>query len=356
MPEDNSNIKDEQYLHVRRHQNRGDFQESIQSPLSPTSITDNKSIQCNGKQKKQVLAYVTNVDSVSVVDILKGKEILKIPVGFSPLDIAISPNKRYAYITFPDDATLGVISIPGNREVARINLNEPPFTSSVPLGVAVSPDGKFIYTANFDSSNVSIVQATEHGWRVVGEIPLANKPERIAITPNGRLAYVTLRDDNAIAVIDLVVNLPIDTIAAGTRPIDIAINKAFLGLTANPGSDDVTVFNAKLAKTASVSIPVGDRPPGVAFDPESDIAYVTNRSGNSVSVINIFQHQVIDTIPVGIEPIGVAVTEDGRFTTVANSIDNTVSIIDNKKRQVIYTVGVGLEPFFIKTVTLINKY
>lgn len=364
----NGEIKiDEQLQYFRRNLNRKDIQERLKkASLAIPTIQKEERKDCNEKKdckckkskfKKQMLAYVTNIDSVSVVDILAGKEITQIPLDSAPLDVAISPDKRYVYVTFPDDATLGVIAVSNNSVIAIVNLNEPPFISSVPLGVAVSPNGRYIYTANNGTSNVSIVEVTKYGWRVIGEIPLTKKPQRIAITPDGRLAYITLRDDNAIAVADLLVNLPIDeSIAAGTRPIDIAINKAFLGLAANPGSDDVTVFNAKLAKSSPISIPVGDTPPGVAFNPRGTKAYVTNRSGNSVSVIRIFQHQVIDTIPVGQEPIGVAVTEDGRFTVVANSLDNTISIIDNVKRQVIDTVGVGVEPFFVETVTVRKNY
>jgi YVTN family beta-propeller protein len=206
---------------------------------------------------------------------------------------------------------------------------------------------------------MSIIEASKWGWSVIGEIPLTKRPEHLAITPNGRLAYVTLRDDSEIAVVDLLANLQIKIIPAGTRPIGIAINEDYVGLAANPGSNNVTVFNAKLAESSPFTIPVGVRPPSVAFSPEGDIAYVTNRGGMSLSVIDVFLHKVIKTIPVGQEPIGVAVTEDGRFTVVANAVDNTLSIIDNEILRVIYTVGIGLEPFWVKTVTVkrwLNRY
>ena len=119
--------------------------------------------------------------------------------------------------------------------------------------------------------------------------------------------------------------------------------KDSLGIVANPGSDDVTVFNVKLVESSSFTIPVGDTPPDVAFNPKGNIVYVTNRSGNSLSVIDIFWHKVIVTIPVDTQLIGGAVTEIGRFTAIANAVDNTVSIIDNAIRRAIYTVGVGLE-------------
>ncbi|RDY26695.1 YncE family protein [Romboutsia weinsteinii] len=306
----------------------------------------------NYSSKMQILAYVANIDSISVVDILSGKEVIRIPLDVIPLDVVVSPDKKYVYTTYPDDAAIGVISIECNEEIARINLNKPPFTSQVPLAVAVSPNGRFIYVTNFDSQNVSIVEYKNHMWKVIGEIPLTSNAERIAINPDGRLAYVTLPIINEIVVIDLLSNLPISTMSSGELPISVAISKNYVGISANPRSDDITIFNSKLAIASPVNIPVGDRPPGVAFNSKGNLAYVTNRNGNSVSVVNVFLHKVVATIPVGVGPIGVVVTEDNRFTVVANSEDATISIIDNTIKRVVNTVAVGLEPFFLDTITV----
>jgi YVTN family beta-propeller protein len=236
--------------------------------------------------------------------------------------------------------------------VARVKLDRPPFDGRFPVGVGVSPDGKYIYVANNNSLNISVVEAGRYGWRVVAEIPIGKLPSYIALTTDGRLAYVTLRNNNEIAVVDLLVNLPVKTIPAGTRPIGIAINEDYVGFATNGGSDDVTVFNAKLAEVSPVTIAVGDTPVSVAFNPEGDIAYVTNRLSNTVSVIDVFQHKVIATIPVGTQPVGIALTEEGRYSAVANVGEDTVSIIDNSKGTVIDTVAVGEFLFAIKIVTV----
>lgn len=341
-------------LDGRRDPNRKNNVET-QKHTSSNNLRTSANFSINGiDSNTQILAFTTNIESISVVDILAGKEIKRIPLNFTPLDIVISPDKRYAYVTYPDAAALGVISIALSKEIARINLNKAPFISDIPLGADVSPDGRFIYVTNYGSFNISIVEARNDCWKVIGEIPLDKRPERIAITPDGRLGFVTLRDDNEIAVIDLLSNLPLDIIHAGTRPIDIAINKNYLGMAPNALSNNVTVFNAALAKASPISIPVGIRPSGVAFNPKGDIAYITNRNRNSVSVIDVFLHKVIDTIPVGKEPIGVSVTKGGRLIAVANSVDNTVSIINSASRKVINTIDVGLEPFWIAIVSVIK--
>lgn len=367
MSESDEKKINEQDLFGRRKLKRDVIQQTPNISSSENPIDKNnedrkshdKEIDNNSKRGKhgtQVLAYVATVFSVSVVDILKGKEIKRITLDADPIDIAISPDKRFAYVSYYDISALGVIDICENKEVSRVYLNKTPFAGLYPVGVAISPDGKYIYTANHDSSNISVIEAERYCWRVVAEIPLTKAPLYIAVTPNGRLAYATLRENSEIAVSDLITNLLIKIIPAGTRPVGIAINKDYVGFAMNARSNDITVFNGKLAQSSPITIPVsGENPIHAAFNPKGNIAYVTNRFSNTVSVIDVFKHTEITTIPVGIEPIEVAVSEDGRFTVVANSADNTVSIIDTKIRKVIYTVGVGLEPFGIEIVTLTGK-
>ena len=62
--------------------------------------------------------------------------------------------------------------------------------------------------------------------------------------------------------------------------------------------------------TVTTTIPVGKVPYGVAVDPTTHSAYVTNYGGNSVSVIDTTTNTVTTTIPVGSGPYGVAVDPD----------------------------------------------
>ncbi|GJO06765.1 hypothetical protein NJB18091_48440 [Mycobacterium marinum] len=64
--------------------------------------------------------------------------------------------------------------------------------------------------------------------------------------------------------------------------------------------------------------------------PEAGDIYVTNRGGDTVSVIDPTTNAVIDTISVGTNPIEVAVSPTGAEAGdvyVANKGDDTVSVI-----------------------------
>lgn len=155
----------------------------------------------------------------------------------------------------------------------------------------------------------------------------------------GAKAYVTLVNDDAVAVISTSTNTVIDTdpeadgvqhIPVGDRPRGIAIspdgNEAYV---ANAGDDTVSVININAdPKTVVAIIEVGDEPQGVAFAPDGATAYVTNIEDNNVSVIDTATRTQTTTIAVGKSPQSIAVTPDGTTAYVPNFDDNTVTVID----------------------------
>jgi YVTN family beta-propeller protein len=83
----------------------------------------------------------------------------------------------------------------------------------------------------------------------------------------------------------------------------------------------------------------------VNINGHSQTAYVTNRDGNSVSVINTETNTVTNTIGVGNQPMGVSVSSDGTKVYVSNITDSTVSVINTASNTVSATIHVGYGPW-----------
>ena len=147
---------------------------------------------------------------------------------------------------------------------------------------------------------------------------------------SGAKAYVTLVNDNAVAVISTSTNKVTETISVGDRPRGIAISpdgkEAYV---VNADDNTVSVINTA-SKTVVATIPVGREPQGVAFAPDGATAYVTNIKDNTVSVIDATTRTQTTTIAVGRSPqsIAAAVTPHGPRAYVPNFDDNTVTVID----------------------------
>ncbi len=148
----------------------------------------------------------------------------------------------------------------------------------------------------------------------------------------GAMAYVTLVNDDAVAVIRTDTNEVAQTIPVGERPRGIAISpdgqEAYV---ANADDNTVSVIDtATKPKMVVATIPVGREPQGVAFAPDGATAYVTNIKDNTVSVIDTATRTQTTTIAVGRSPqsIAVAVTPHGPRAYVPNFKDDTVTVID----------------------------
>jgi YVTN family beta-propeller protein len=51
-----------------------------------------------------------------------------------------------------------------------------------PVGMALSPDGRWLYTANIDVDSVSVVDTSS--WQVVATIPVGDGPDGIEVVRN----------------------------------------------------------------------------------------------------------------------------------------------------------------------------
>jgi YVTN family beta-propeller protein len=103
---------------------------------------------------------------------------------------------------------------------------------------------------------------------------------------------------------------------------------------------------ASPAQAADVvaTVGVGDRPDRVAFTPDGSTAYISNRTGNTVSVLSLESNTVVATIPVGSLPQGVVVTPDGSRVFVANRNSNAISIINTATNSVVGSIAVAGGP------------
>jgi len=111
----------------------------------------------------------------------------------------------------------------------------------------------------------------------------------------------------------------------------------------NQSEGTVSVIDVA-GNTTVATIPVGNGPTGVAASPGGTRVYVVNQTGDTVSVIDTATNGVIATIPVGETPILVAFTLGGTRAYVTNFGSNTVSVINTATNTVEATLGVGDAP------------
>src|SRR5947207_2428158 len=159
------------------------------------------------------------------------------------------------------------------------------------------------------------------GGSVVGTLPVGNQPYGVGYDSGNGYVYVANYNSNNVSVING--TTVVATVAVGTEPFGVGYDSGNgYVYVANDSSNTVSVISGTIVVT---TIPVGSLPIGVAYDDGNGYVYVANSGSNDLSVIN--GATVVATVLVGNAPSGVAYDSGNGYIYVANNGANTVSVI-----------------------------
>jgi YVTN family beta-propeller protein len=231
-----------------------------------------------------------------------------------------------------------------------------------PRGLAVTPDGRWLLTANQGSADVSVVDTGTR--KEVKRIPVGRNVEFMRMSPDGRRAFVTYEpsseggppgknapshkpdDDEApaeVAVIDVGQWAVVGRIRAAreTEAIEFSPDGKRL-LVANEGDDTVGVYNlATLEKMQSIDVsPFGNRPRGIKIAPDGKTYVVTLENSNNLLLLDAALKPV-KTIPTERGPYGVAFDRAGRYLWVAASRADQLQVFDVRTFAPVGAIPVG---------------
>ncbi|MDD3175695.1 MAG: right-handed parallel beta-helix repeat-containing protein, partial [Candidatus Nanoarchaeia archaeon] len=141
-------------------------------------------------------------------------------------------------------------------------------------------------------------------------------------------------------------------VTVGSGPVDIVINPAgTVAYVSNYTAGTVSVIDLS-TNTVTDTITVGSNPTGLAITPDGSKLYVAKEAAAAVAVITTSNNTITSTIPVTSYPQGMAVTPDGSKLYVCNrgsSYNNTtLSVITVSTGVVAGTITVGAGPTDVK--------
>lgn len=155
----------------------------------------------------------------------------------------------YAFVGSRTVAEVNVLSVGGNGTLS--NLGIPAATDGPVSGLAVSPDGQYLYAANFDGS-INQFQINSNGSLSPlspASVPLPAGNYGIGITPNGQFLFATSDE-----------------------------NKVYQYVIGGDGT---------LTANATPTVNVGDEPVHIEFSPDSEMAYVANWGDGTIGCYSI---------------------------------------------------------------------
>jgi len=136
-------------------------------------------------------AYVTSQRDGQILCVHPGGTFTVIPVGGEPNRLLLSADQNRLYVANGDTDEIEVIDTNTDKLVKRISLLRPgyKFLGAGPSGLAISPDGATLYVT-LDNENALAIIDLRHG-QVLGRIPTGWFPSDVAVSADGRRLFVT---------------------------------------------------------------------------------------------------------------------------------------------------------------------
>lgn len=238
--------------------------------------------------------------SLSVIDIEAKKERRRIDLGGlrRPHGLAEAGGKIY-------------FTCEVNRVIARFD----PATEKIDwlMGtgqdathmITATADQKKIYTANIRSNNVTAFDFSTPPTKVI-QIPVANQPEGIDLSPDGKEVWVGHRGSGNLSVIDTASNKVIEAVKSGGDPYRVRFTPdGKKVLISNPQDNELIVIEAATRKEVK-RIHIDGAPASITVSADSQRAYVTTIQANGIAAIDLASFSVIKTLETGKGPDGIA--------------------------------------------------
>ena len=294
---------------------------------------------------------------------------------------ASSGSKTFAVGTFPDaiatapNGDLALVANYSSNTVTPIDLSNGKMLSSIaagdgPAGIAITPDGKTAYVTDAGTSPVgtTITPINLQTRRALAPITVGAGPQGIAITPDGQTAWVALAgavvSGQAGAIGSSVVSVNLATrhvsapITVGNAPIAIAVSPdgstVWVG---NSYSGSVTPISTS-SNSAGTPIAVTGAPDAIAVTPNGQTVFVADQSSSvaktsNVTAIATSTGVASAPITVGKDPSALAITPDGTTVWVVCSGTGTLEplAVSTLKPSAVGSVAVANGPYAVALVT-----
>lgn len=277
------------------------------------------------------IAFITNQNSnsVSLLDLSKGQKTREIPVPGKPAGVQVIKDLGL-FTVGPDDKTLRRFGFNGEAN-GVLTLD------GGPLGIAAL--GQTIFVS--DWFNARIWQIDGATLTVTAELTTGAAPAGLAVSPDGKWLISADRDADSLSVFALPAGTLHRQIRVGTRPFAVSFDADGRVYAANVGSNDVTVADPNSGEIIT-TLPVGTRPYGVAF--AAGRIFVTNQYADTLSVFDHASFAPVATLDTGEYPEGINSFDNGSKLIVANWFSNTATVFDAITLETLTEIETGDGP------------
>jgi YVTN family beta-propeller protein len=217
---------------------------------------------------------------------------------------AASQSQPLAFVSNQGDG-LSVLDLATLKTLQHVDMQ-----AAGPRGLAVTPDGKYVLTADQKTGAMSVIDA--HSLKVVRSIHIGTSPEFMRVLPDGSKAFVTYEPESAIT---------------GGKPIP--------GKKEHEGAElpgHIAVIDLKDWKVVD-DIVGAPETEGLEFTPDRKNLVIANEGNDTLSLYNFRERKVVRKVSLtkyGLRPRGIKLAPDGKRYIVTMELSGNFLVLDDK--------------------------
>ena len=253
----------------------------------------------------------------------------RVVVGSGPWGVVVSPDGSKTFVVNNEASPPSVSVIDNSNRTVIDTIILTGVTSA--YGIAITPDGsKIVVTNPIDNKIVSILTSAPYTQSLLALHGGSSIPLQVAISPDGQFALVTCNASNSVSKVQLTVSGTTSDVLTGQSPVGIARKPGTnLYYSVNQDGNSLTIIDGtSMTSAGTISLSVSN-PYGISITPDGSKAFVTGPVSNQVAVVSLTSNSEISTLSTGNYPQGIAVSTDGSKVYVANTGSGTVDVFDS---------------------------
>ncbi len=284
--------------------------------------------------------YVPNSegDTVTVIDPAREKVLETFPVGGLPHHVTPSHDLKALYV----NNTQGNSLTPIDPKTGKPKGDAIPVED--PYNLYFTPDGKSAIVVAERLQRLDF--RDPRTWKLQKSVPAGCMGvDHMDFAADGRRAVASCEFDGALLLLDVRKRKVLDRLALdhpGSKPVDVRLSPdGDLFYVADEVADGVWKIDADKFRVRGF-IKTGRGTHGLYPSRDASVMYATNRTGGTVSVIDLKRKKVRDTwrIPGGSPDMG-GVSADGKRLWLSGRYDAEVYALDTDNGKLVDRIPVG---------------
>jgi len=305
---------------------------------APAGVADRVSAAARGT----ALAVVNKLGlTVGFYDAVTGAQQALFSLPSRPHEILLSPDRRTAWVSIYGDGIYGqnphpgnqiaVLDVPGRRPVGFLSTGDVP----APHGLALAPDGTLWVSSDIGQCVVGLDPRT--GDRVAA-IPVGTTGGHwLAVTPDGRKAYVSNRARPGIPIVDLVSHRHAGEVATAHATTGLALSPDGARLYSADDQEPALLVVDTATDQVVDAVPLEglprtnstvDREKRVRVTPDGKYVLVADYASAGLVAAETADLRRQRLLLIQRGPMGMAFSPDGRTAWVCNHDAGSVTIVD----------------------------